>query len=91
MSENQFGRVENLDVYEGQPLRGPATRIVRSGRFSGRDGGVRVPIRRRVRVEASGEGIVELEQLQHGFVVRLEFKRGLPCLLETASAVTTDK
>jgi hypothetical protein len=32
----------------------------------------------------------ELERLDKGTVVRLEFKRGLPCLLETAVAAIGD-
>ena len=33
----------------------------------------------------------ELGRLDNGSVVRLEFKRGLPCLLETAAAAIDDR
>jgi hypothetical protein len=84
MSENQFGRVENLDVRAGQPLRGPATRVVRSSHLGGGSGDTEVPrgtdfeLKRALR-----DLFAELERLDNGTVVRIEFRRGLPCLLET--------
>lgn len=89
MSEYQFGRIELLGVRDGQPLELPATKIVRVTHLGGGDGGARRPNGEDYELkQAVRDLLAELERLNNGTVVRLEFKRGLPCLLETTLATS---
>jgi len=88
MSEYQFGRIEQLDVRKGQPLVLPATKVVRVAHLGGGDAGARVPDGEEFELkQVVWDLFAELGRLNNGTVVRLEFKRGLPCLLETEAEV----
>jgi hypothetical protein len=90
MTESQYGRIENLLVRAGQPLLDPGVRIVRVALLGGESSGTTVHGDQFELKKAVCDLLDELERLDNGMVVRLEFKRGLPCLLETAAAVIDD-
>lgn len=85
MRDYQFGRVENMSVREGQPVLDHDVKIVRVARLTGDAGTTdsigagEFELKRAVR-----DLFAELTQLQNGKVIRLEFKHGLPFLLELA-------
>jgi hypothetical protein len=84
MTECDFGRVENLTFPNGQPCVDPSVRIVRTARLGG-GGGTRLPSSDDFELNhAIRELFEELGQLKDGLIIRLEFRRSLPCLLETA-------
>ena len=87
MSAHQFGRIENLAVRGGQPLFDQNVRIVRAARLGGEDGGASVHQAIDFELkQAVCDLFDELQRLQEGTVVRLEFRHGRPCLLETVAA-----
>lgn len=87
MSECQFGRIEHFDFRDGQPLFGPETRIVRVAHLGGGESGAKVPNGEEFELKQAVRDLFdELARLNNGTIVRLEVKRGLPCLLETTSA-----
>jgi hypothetical protein len=89
MREHQFGRVENMAVRAGQPVLDPNLKVVRVACLGGESGGAKLPGRDEFELkQAVCDLFDELERLGHGTVVRLEFKRGLPCRLETTPQVT---
>ena len=88
MCEYQFGRVENVSVHAGQPLLDQNMKIVRVARLGGESGGTCIPITDEFELKQAVRDLFdELDRLRDCLIVRLEFKRGLPCLLETAIAV----
>jgi hypothetical protein len=87
MRQHQFGRIENVLVEAGQPVLNSSVKIVRSARLGGTDGGTGAPTKDQFEFkQAVCDLLDELARLNDGLIVRLEFKRGLPCLLETAVA-----
>ena len=89
MREHQFGRVENMLVRAGQPILDRDLKVVRVACLGGESSGTKPPagdefVLKRVVCELFDE----LARLGHGTVVKLEFKRGLPCWLETTPHVT---
>jgi len=88
MHEHQFGRIENMPVRTGQPILDRDLKLVRVARLGGGSDTTRVThtdefeLKRQVR-----HFFQELERLQDGTVIRLEFRHGLPCLLETRPTV----
>jgi hypothetical protein len=87
---NQFGRFENLGVRNGEPVFDPATRLIRVKRIgSAEEPGVSIS-----EVWLLKEPILhllqELSVFWNGTVERLEFRRGLPCLIEFAIPATLD-
>ena len=89
MSESQFGPIEHLEVREWQPVSGHAVKVVRVAHLSG-NGGVKVPRCEEFELkQAVRDLFVELKRLDNGTVVSIEFKRGLPYLLETTPATGT--
>jgi hypothetical protein len=88
MSAHQFGRIENLPVRRGEPLFDQNVRIVRAAHLGGRDGGTSAPQAGDFELkQVVCDLFDELLQLQDGTIVRLEFRHGLPCLLETIAVV----
>lgn len=68
----------------GNPLQAGATKVVRVAHLGGQDSGVKFPPGDGFEVkQAVQELFTELDPLNNGTVVRLEFRRGLPCLLES--------
>jgi len=89
MSRHQFGRIENMVVRAGQPVLDPEIRVVHVVRLGGDRGEAGVPRSDGFELKQPVRDLLEvLERLQDGIVVRLEFRHGLPCLIETTVAVT---
>ena len=64
-------------------------KIVRVACLGGESGGMKLPCGDEFELKrAVCDLFDELARLGHGTVVRLEFKRGLPCRLETTPPVT---
>jgi hypothetical protein len=82
MRKHQFGRIENLPVRDGQPVI-EDLKVVRVSKLGG-DNAVNVPVADFELKRAVCELLSEIEQLNNGTVVKLEFRQGLPFLLETS-------
>jgi hypothetical protein len=83
MREQQFGRVENVPIRAGQPIFNPEVRVVRVARLGGENGGINVPTAADFELKQSVCDLLdELARLQNGTILKLEFRHGLPCLLE---------
>ena len=92
MREYQFGRIENMPVQAGQPLLDKAENVVRVTLLGGDKLATTVQDGKEFELKKAVRDLFdELERLDDGTVVRLEFKRGLPCLLETAAAAIDDR
>lgn len=88
MNEYQFGRIEQFEIREGQPLVLPVTKVVRVAHLGGGESGTRVPNGEEFELkQVVWDLFAELGRLHNCTVVRLEFKRGLPCLLETTRSI----
>jgi len=88
MREHRFGRIENMRVRDQEPILDRDVRIVRVARLGGEDGGAKVPQAEEFELNrATLDLFDELARLGTGMVTRLEFKRGLPCLLETVRMI----
>jgi hypothetical protein len=85
MSQCQFGRVENLPIQAGEPVFGRGVNIVRVARLGGAVGGTHVPAAKFELKKCVCDLFTELDQVGNGLVVRLEFRSGVPCLLEISS------
>ena len=86
MREHQFGRIENISIRAGQPILDREARVVRVARLGGECGGARAPHSDEFELKQAVLDLLdELVSLDNGVVVRLEFKRGLPYLLETTA------
>jgi hypothetical protein len=86
MREHRFGRIENMQVRDGQPILEKDLRVVRVARLGGESGGTKVPKTAEFELNrATLDLFDELARLGNGTVVRLEFKWGLPWLLEATA------
>jgi hypothetical protein len=89
MTKHQFGRIENILVRAGQPVLDHGVKVVRVTRLAGESAGTRsigtdeFELKRAVR-----DLFAELARLENGLILKLEFRHGLPFLLETGSGVT---
>jgi hypothetical protein len=88
MREHQFGRLENMPVRVGQPVLDGNVRVVRVARLGGGNGMDEVgsdeyELKRPVR-----DLFDELARLGNGTVLRLEFRHGLPFVLETTADIS---
>ena len=91
MCRVHFGRFEALRIYNGDPMFDPPPRLVRVARIGSGEGSevsksddwvLKAPIR---------DLFKEFAELRNGIIDRLEFRRGLPCLVEIAIApIPTD-
>jgi hypothetical protein len=85
----QFGRIENMSIRAGQPVLDQDLKVVRVACLGGESGGTKPPAGDEFELKrAVCDLFDELARLGHGTVVKLEFKRGLPCRLETTPHVT---
>ena len=86
MCEYQFGRVENMSIHSGQPVINHDVKLVRAARLGGESGGMKLACADEFELKKAVIDLFEeLASLRNGTPVRLEFRHGLPCLLETAS------
>jgi len=89
MSEFQFGRFENISVQAGHPVLDSGVKVVRVTRLGSEGEPANAPTCQEYELkQAVSDLFDELEQLSEGLVVRLEFRRGLPCLIETLAATS---
>jgi hypothetical protein len=92
MHVHQFGRIENLPVRAGEPSLNSDVKVVRVARLGGDSDAAKVTctdefeLKRQVR-----DLFEELERLQDGMVIRLEFRHGLPFLVETTPCAVPPK
>jgi hypothetical protein len=91
MHVQQFGRIENMPVRAGEPILSSDVKVVRVARLGGESQGTKVTgagefeLKRQVR-----DLFDELARLKNGTVIRLEFRHGLPFLLETTAHFIAD-
>jgi hypothetical protein len=84
MHEYQFGRIENMSILAGQPVLDGNVRVVRVAKLGAESRGTKHPSTDDFELKkAVCDLLDELERLQNGTVVCLEFRQGLPFLLET--------
>jgi hypothetical protein len=89
MRAHQFGRIENMQIHDGQPVLDDRVRVVRAVRLGGENGGTKVPSAEAFELKQSVQDLLdELARIRNGTLVRLEFRHGLPFLLETAMPTT---
>ena len=84
MREHRFGRVENMRVQAGQPVLDASLKIVRVVRLGAEGSPTHFPIGDEFELKQCVLDLFEeLTTLRNGTIVKLEFRHGLPCLLET--------
>jgi hypothetical protein len=90
MHEHQFGRIENMSVRAGQPILGRNVRVVRVARLGGGSDAAQVTCTDEFELKRQVCDLFdELERLQCGTVIRLEFRHRLLFLLETAATASS--
>ena len=83
MREHQFGRIENMTVRDGEPVFDRHLKIVRLVRLNGRGRGQKTFGADEFELKDSVRDLFdELARLENGSVITLEFRHGLPFLLE---------
>jgi hypothetical protein len=92
MSENQFGRIENLRIAGGQPVPDRNLKVVRIARLGINGGDAPVPAEDGdfELKQATKDLFDELSRIGNGVVHRLEFRYGLPSQIETTAAINKD-
>src|SRR5712691_10758986 len=92
MREHQFGRLENVRIEAGELVLDQHIKVIRVARLGGESSATSVPSTDDFELKrAVCDLLDELARLGDCVIVRLEFRRGLPCLLETvATAVPGD-
>jgi hypothetical protein len=93
MREHQFGRIENMSVRAGQPiLDREEVRVVRFVRLAGDSCVAKVSRGGEFELKRSIRNLFnELAHLQNGIVVNLEFRHGLPFLIEIMAPIDESK
>lgn len=90
MHVHQFGRIENMPVRAGVPVFDSDMRVVRVARLGSESDGTRAVASKESELKKQvRELFEELDRLQDGTVIRLEFRHGLPFLLETTPRVVS--
>ena len=86
MIEHQFGRLEHVPIQGGQPVLDQGVKVVRVARLGGDSGGTTGPSTDEFELkQVVCDLFDELARLRYGEIVRLEFRHGLPFLLETVA------
>jgi hypothetical protein len=83
MRVHQFGRIENMSIRAGQPVIDQDLKVVRVASLGGESNGTNLLGSDEFELKRVVCDLFnEFARLDHGTVVKLEFKRGLPCRLE---------
>lgn len=91
MAEYQFGRLEDLGVRSGLPAPDQRLKIIRAARF-GKDDERKASLSDDPELKRVVWDLMEqIEKIRDGCIVRLEFRHGLPYLLEIGAAVAFDR
>jgi hypothetical protein len=86
--EHQFGRIENMPVRKGQPILDRDLKIVRAMRLGGKSVRENAASTDEFELKRSvGSLFDELTRHGDGTVTRLEFRHGLPFLIEIVAAI----
>jgi hypothetical protein len=89
MRTHRFGRIDIMSIRGGQPVLDHDLKIVRVACLGGESRSMKLPCGDEFELKRVVCNLFdELARLGHGTVVKLEFKRGLPCRLETTPQVT---
>jgi hypothetical protein len=88
MRENHFGRIESIRVHSGALLLDSDVRVVRVSRLGAEPGARNLACADESDLnQAVLDLFAELERLENGSIVRIEFRHGLPCLIETVAPI----
>jgi len=92
MSENHFGRVENLRIAGGEPVPDRNMKVVRIARLGTNGGDVPIPAETGdfELKQATRDLFEEFSRIGNGVVRRLEFRYGLPFQIETTATADDD-
>jgi hypothetical protein len=89
MRVHQFGRIEDIRVRGGEPILNSDVKVVRVTHL-GRSHVAKSTLTEDFELKSQVRDLLEeLERLQRGTVIRLEFRHGLPFLLETAATASS--
>lgn len=86
MHKHQFGRVENMRVLDGQPILDDNVRVVQVARLGGENSTKEFASEYELK-RSVWDLFNRLARLENGTIAKLEFRHGLPFLLETAATV----
>ena len=89
MDEHQFGRVENIRVLAGQPILDHDVRVVKVARLGGENTTNQVASEEYELKRPVRDLFGRLARLDNGTVILLEFRHGLPFLIETAATASS--
>ena len=92
MPAHQFGRIENMSVWAGQPILDQDVKVVRVARLCSESGGTNMPGGDEFELKRSVRNMfAALARLGNGIVVSLEFRHGLPFLIEIMAPIHESK
>jgi hypothetical protein len=92
MREHQFGRIENMKIKEGQPVLNQAVRVVRIARLNEVGRKATTPTIEEFELKRLFRNLFDqLARLGNGTVIRLEFRHGLPFIIEIMAAIEEPK
>ena len=85
MHLHQFGGIENMSVCDGQPILDSNMNVVLVARLGDNSNWTKLSNTGEFELKMQVRDLfAELMRLENGTVIRLEFRHGLPLLLETA-------
>jgi hypothetical protein len=89
MQKHQFGRIENIPVRDGQPVLDRNMKAVQVARFGGENTTNQVASEEYELKRPVRDLFDRLARLDNGTGIRLEFRNGLPFLLETTATASS--
>ena len=90
MQKHQFGRIENMPVRDGKPVLDCNMKVVHVARLGSEHDRTKAVASNEFELKKQVRDLFEeMERLQDGTVIRLEFRHGLPFLLETAATASS--
>lgn len=90
MRVHQFGRIENMPVRDGQPILDSAVNVIRVARLGDKSNRTKLGNSQEFELKMQVRDLfAELARLDNGTVILLEFRHGLPFLIETAATVSS--